>query len=137
MCVHHTKPTDKEKLVSKPNVIKIDEVEYVRKDSVTQEVTGDFVIVRCRNAGVHAGTLVHRDANVLELANSRRLWRWWSKFTLSGLAMDGPLESQLDKQVYACVLPKLTLTVSDVCEVIACTAKARDAIMAVPEREND
>jgi len=124
--------------MSKPNAIKIDEVEYIRRDSVSTvpDVTEDFVIVRCRNAGVHAGTLVRRDSDTLELANSRRLWRWWSKFSLSGLAMDGPLQSKMDKQVYACVLPRLTLTCSDVCEVIPCTPKAAKAIMAVPDKEN-
>jgi len=125
--------------MSKPSTIKIDEVEYVRADSVNSvpEVTDDFVIVRCHNAGVHAGTLVSRDANVLVLRNSRRLWRWWSKFTLSGLAMEGPLESHMGEQKYACVLPELYLTASDVCEVIPCTEKAAKAIMAVPETVNE
>jgi len=123
--------------MSKPETIKIDEVEYVRKDAVeVPDVTEDFVIVRCHNAGVHAGTLVKRDANVVELKNSRRLWRWWSKFTLSGLATDGPLEGREGEQKYACVLPKIQLTASDVCEVIPCTEKAAKAIMSVPETEN-
>jgi len=111
----------------------IDGEVYVRAADVAPDVTEDFVIVRCHNAGVHAGTLVSRDAHVLELANSRRLWRWWSKFSLSGLAMEGPLQSKLSEQRYACVLPKLTLTTSDVCEVIPCTEQAELAIMEVPE----
>jgi len=101
-----------------------------------QEVSGNFVIVRCRNAGIHAGTLVKRDAHVLELANSRRLWRWWSKFTLSGLATKGPLASKRGEQKYACVLPKLQLTTGDVCEVIPCTEIAAQKIMEIPEWEN-
>ena len=126
--------------MSKPDVIKIDETEYVRKDSIAQvpELCDDnYVIVRCQNAGVHAGTLVHRGDGVVVLENSRRLWRWWSKFTLSGLAMEGPLKSKLDEQRYACVLPRIELTESDVCEVIPCTDKARDAIRAVPEHANE
>ena len=118
------------------NEIEVNGIKYVRGDAIQPEVDGDFVIVRCRNAGVHAGTLVKRDSDVLELVNSRRLWRWWSKFTLSGLAIDGPLESKLDKQQYACVLPKLQLTISDVCEVIPCTEKAKNGIMSVPDTEN-
>jgi len=114
------------------DTITINGKEYVEKKTVSE----DFVIVRCRNAGVHAGTLVKRDGDVVELKNSRRLWRWWSKFTLSGLATEGPLESKMDEQRYACVLPKLQLTASDVCEVIPCTEKAAKAIMAVPEWEN-
>ena len=117
----------------------IDGETFVRQSDVQQapEVDGDFVIVRCRNAGVHAGTLVSRDADTLVLANSRRLWRWWSKFSLSGLAMEGPLVSRMSEQRYACVLPLLTLTTSDVCEVIPCTPAARAAIMAVPEWTNE
>lgn len=122
--------------MSKTNVIKIDDVEYMRKDMAVPEVDGDFVIVRCLNAGVHAGTLVKRDAEVVELANSRRLWRWWSKFSLSGLATEGPLESKIGEQRYACVLPKLQLTTSDVCEIIPCSVKAKKAIMEVKEWTN-
>ena len=121
--------------MSNPKVIKIDGAEYVRKDSVA-EVSDDFVIVRCRNAGVHAGTLLSRDEFVIELANSRRLWRWWSKFSLSGLAMDGPFEGKEGDQKYACVLPRLQLTTSDVCEVIPCTALAHERIMSIPDVEN-
>jgi hypothetical protein len=120
-----------------PNISKIGDAEYVRKDTPTPGIYGAFVIVRCLNAGVHAGTLVKRDGEVLELANSRRLWRWWSKFSLSGLATEGPLPSKLKEQRFACVLPMLTLTTSDVCEVIPCTQKAKAAIMEVPEWINE
>jgi len=124
--------------MTKPNTITIDDVQYVRADSVTSAVCDDdYVIVRCCNAGVHAGYLVSRDAETLRLRNSRRLWRWWSKFTLSGLATEGPLGSHMDEQRYACVVPMLELTASDVCEVIGCTAKARDSILAVPEWSNE
>lgn len=125
--------------MGKPKTITIDDVEYVRKDSVKSvpEInTEHFVIVRCRNAGVHAGTLEYRDSDILVLKNSRRLWRWWSKFSLSGLAMDGPLKGKESEQAYACVLPELTLTTSDVCEVIPCTKEAVEKIMSVPDKEN-
>ena len=124
--------------MTKRATVVIDGETYVREADVptTPEVDGEFVLVRCHNAGVHAGTLVSRDEHTLTLANSRRLWRWWSKFTLSGLAMDGPLESKMDEMRFACVLPELVLTVSDVCEVIPCTAKAKTAIMGVPEWRN-
>ena len=115
----------------------INGVEYVRKDLVTPEVSGDFVIVRCKNAGVHAGTLVERNEHTVELANSRRLWRWWSKFTLSGLAMNGVLAGKEGECRFACVLPNLQLTCADVCEVIPCTEKAQESIMAIPEHTNE
>ena len=124
--------------MTKPEKICIDDIVYMREDSMKlPDVDGDFVIVRCRNAGVHAGTLVHRKDGVLRLANSRRLWQWWSKFTLSGLAMEGPLQTKMDSQKYACVLPIIDLTESDVCEVIPCTALARASIMAVKEHSDE
>jgi hypothetical protein len=120
------------------NVIKIDDVEYIRKDLVQQqEVSDEYVIIRCRNAGVHAGYLQSRDSDTLVLSNSRRLWRWWSKFTLSGLAMSGILKGKENECKFACVLPKLTLTTSDVCEVINCTQEAKESIEALPETSNE
>lgn len=89
-----------------------------------------FCIVRCRNAGVHAGEVVSRKGGILTLRNSRRLWRWWSKATLSELAQEGPVKAIENR--YGCVLPLIDLTDSDVCEVIPCTTAARAAILAVP-----
>jgi hypothetical protein len=93
--------------------------------------TGRFCIVRCMGAGVHAGTVVSRQRGVLILKNSRRLWKWWSKATLSELAMEGPINIAENK--YGCVLPVLELTASDICEVIPCTRAAKQAIESVPE----
>ena len=89
-----------------------------------------FAIIRCRNAGVHAGEVVSRKGGVLKLKNSRRLWRWWSKATLSELSQEGPVKVSENK--YGCVIPEIDLTESDVCEVIPCTSAAKAAILAVP-----
>ena len=121
---------------AKPESLSVEGVNYIREDLVKNEVPqpdGAYVIVRCRNAGVHAGYLKSRDSNVLVLANSRRLWRWWSKFTLSGLAMCGVLKGKEDVVRFACTLPKIDLTVSDVCEVIYCTKEARESIQSIKE----
>lgn len=88
-----------------------------------------FCIVRCRNAGVHAGYLVSRNAEIVVLRDSRRLWRWWSAATLSELSQEGPVKPEENR--YGCVLPRLELTSSDVCEIIPCTALAAAAIGAV------
>ena len=124
--------------MSKPESIMIDDQKYVRADSVQQiNVSKNFVIARCANAGVHAGELVSRKDGVVKLANSRRLWRWWSKFTLSGLATCGVLESKKSQVRFACVLPVIDLTESDVCEIIYCTDVAQKSIMSIPEYKND
>lgn len=124
--------------MSKPETMMIDNVKYIREDSVNTipQPEGDYVIVRCRNAGVHAGYLKSRKDGVVQLENSRRLWRWWSKFTLSGLATCGVLDSKRSEVRFACVLPKLDLTESDVCEVIYCTKEARENIEQIPEYIN-
>lgn len=102
-----------------------------------QEVSKDYVIVRCRNAGVHAGYLVSRDAEVVTLKDSRRLWRWWSSFTLSALAMKGVLRGKEGECKFACTLPRLDLTASDVCEVIYCTEAARKSLESIPDHTNE
>ena len=113
--------------------------DYVLKDSVKRipQPEGDYVIVRCRNAGVHAGYLKSRKNGVVQLENSRRLWRWWSKFTLSGLATCGVLESKISEVRFACVLAKIDLTELDVCEVIYCTEAARLSIESIKEHVNE
>ena len=125
--------------MSKPKTMMIDEVKYVREDSINQvpQPEGDYVIVRCRNAGVHSGYLASRANGIIQLTNSRRLWRWWSKFSLSGLATCGVLESRKGEVRFSCVLAKIDLTESDVCEVIYCTEEAMDSIKAIKEHIND
>ena len=120
--------------MTKPQTITIDDVEYIRKDSrqSVPQPEGEFVIVRCCNAGVHAGYLSHRDAQTLTLTNSRRLWRWWSEFTLSALANEGPHKDHLADNKYAQTVAKIDLTCSDVAEVIYCTKEARQAIQDIP-----
>lgn len=67
--------------------MKIDDVEYIRKDSVkseTVEFTGEEtiasrmigkpVIVRSRNEGINAGVVVLADETGVELKNCRRIW---------------------------------------------------------------
>lgn len=110
--------------------IKIDDVEYVRKDSMP-EISGDYVIVRCRNAGVHAGHLDNRDENVLTLKNSRRLWRWWSDFSLSEIAMTGVKAGKEDECRFSCVVSRIDLTASDVAEVIYATEAAKIKIEGI------
>jgi len=114
--------------------IEINGVTYIREEPIDES---KYVIVRCRGAGVHAGYLHTRNSEVLVLKNSRRLWRWWSKFTLSGLATEGVLAGKENECRFACVLPVLDLTVSDVCEVIYCSEKARRSIKGITEFTNE
>ena len=87
---------------------------------------GKFCVVRCRNAGVHAGLVVQANAEFVELKDARRLWSWKSKFTLSEGATLGfdPANSKV-----GCAI-QVILTASDVCELIPCTEAAKKTIEA-------
>lgn len=88
-------------------------------------MNGKYVIVRCRDAGVHAGVLESHNGRECVLTESRRLWYWKpadkQKF-LSGVAVAGLHE---DSKVGA-PLPRIHLTEN--CEIIECTAKAEASI---------
>ena len=75
---------------AKPNTIKIDDVEYVRKDQVAeQKKTGNEVIIRTYSAGVHIGEIESSDNTTVVLINARRLWCWKGAFTLNAVATEG------------------------------------------------
>lgn len=87
---------------------------------------GKYVIVRCRDAGVHSGYLQSTNGRECILKNSRRLWRWRvpkgkSDF-LSGVALYGIAD---DCKVGEAVgLIHLT----ENCEIIEATDAARSSI---------
>lgn len=93
------------------------------------DLIGRYVIVRCRDAGVHAGWLVWYDGRSCVLVDSRRLWYWkpadGQKY-LSGVAVAGLHQ---DSSLGA-PLPRLLLTEN--CEIIGCTDAARDSIASHP-----
>lgn len=72
------------------NEIEINGETYIKKSAVvTQKETSDEVIVRTYSAGVHIGTLVAQDGQVVKIENARRLWNWSGAFTLNAVALDG------------------------------------------------
>lgn len=90
-----------------------------------KELIGDYVIVRCRDAGVHAGYLVDYEGRCVTLKNSRRLWYWVcaeKQHSLSGVATVGIT----DKSKIPAVVS--TLVLSDACEIISTTDKCRESI---------
>ena len=92
-----------------------------------------YCIVRCHDAGVHAGFVEHREGREVTLTHSRRLWRWWGE-TLSGLAINGSFAPEKCK--YAPEVPKIILL--DACEIIPCTEAGIKSIReTVGEWENE
>lgn len=88
---------------------------------------GKYVIVRCRDAGVHAGVLESYAGRRATLTEARRLWYWKpadGEAFLSGVAVDGlDKTSKVGKPV-----PRIVLT--EDCEIIECTEAAATSIRA-------
>lgn len=117
--------------MTKATIIKIDDVEYVRKDSVSTAAVSveglPYVIIRSERAGVFAGFLVSRDGQEVVLRQARRIWYWQGAASVSQLAIDGT--SKPDQ----CKFPEAVseMTVLTVIEVIPTTEKARESIVSV------
>ncbi|MDJ0950933.1 MAG: hypothetical protein QNJ94_18635 [Alphaproteobacteria bacterium] len=94
--------------------------------SIDNGMIGKYVIVRCRDAGVHAGVLESHNGRECVLNEARRLWYWKpanNAAFLSGVATEG-LNSK--SKVGAPIRVHLT----ENCEIIECTAEAADSIRA-------
>lgn len=105
----------------KPETMMIDNVKYVREDSVKEstvvEWTGDVtvasrmigknVIVRSRNEGINVGTVVVADDTGVELKNCRRLWyhkpkdvnlSWYEGVANSGISSDSKVSATVESK---------------------------------------
>lgn len=88
-----------------------------------------YYIIRADRAGVFFGKIKHREGEEAILTDVRRIWYWEGAASLSQLAVDGTCAP------WGC---KFTVTVPEmivrgIIEIIPCTSKAVDSIMAVPE----
>jgi hypothetical protein len=86
-------------------------------------MVGQYVILRCSAAGVHAGYLVSQNGDQAVLRKTRRLWSWTANdgVALSGLAFHGLKSGKIDTELDAIAL-------TGVCETIPCTTTARESI---------
>ncbi len=95
------------------------------QQTITNGMVGKYVIVRCRDAGVHTGVLESHNDRECVLIDSRRLWYWKpanGAAFLSGVAVDG----LSDKSKVGKAVPRIHLTEN--CEIIECSAKAEETI---------
>jgi len=119
--------------MAKPKTMKIDDVEYIRADSVkdiskAEQFDGmDYVCVRTYSAGVHCGYLKSQEGKMVVLVNARRLWYWSGASTLSQLSMEGVKNP--DNCKFPCEVNKITLT--EAIEVIPVSEKAKASIESV------
>jgi hypothetical protein len=113
-----------------PNVIKINNTEYVKKESLEpakQLDSLDYVIVRTYSAGVFAGYLKSRKDREVVLLDARRIWYWDGAASLSQLAMEGTKAPQ------NCKFPREVEKVEllEAIEILYCTEDARISICNV------
>lgn len=97
--------------------------------NLDNKMTDKYVIVRCSDAGVHAGYLESYQGRECVLTEARRLWYWKpanGAAFLSGVAVDGlDAESKVGKPV-----PRIHLTEN--CEISLASAAARESIINAP-----
>ena len=117
--------------MSEPNTIKINEVEYVRKDTLNQTASTyngmPYVIVRTYSAGVFAGYLESRKDKEVVMRQARRIWYWDGAASLSQLATDGTSKPSNCK--FPCAVDKVELT--EAIEILQCTETAKKSISEV------
>ena len=113
-----------------PKTIKIDDVEYVRADSLSCPVVDGmkYVIVRTYSAGVFAGYLESKNGQEVVMRNARRIWYWDGAASLSQLAMQGTSKPQNCKFPVAVERVELLNAI----EIIDCTESAKKSIEGVP-----
>lgn len=89
-------------------------------------LVGKPVIIRCRDAGVHFGYLVGYEGRVVELKDSRRMWRWHSasENTLSGVARCGINQSK--SKIQGIISGSIIL--NEACEILPCTDDSATSI---------
>lgn len=93
---------------------------------------GKYVVVRCRDAGVHAGILKSRTDRECELTDSRRLWYWM--VAGNGAFLSGVATAGLDHAASKVGAP-IDVILTENCEVIACTEVAAESIRSAPVYE--
>lgn len=83
--------------MSKPEVIKIDEVEYIRKDAARPATTGDIRIVILQRGWIMVGRY-SQDGQNCKLSNASVVRIWGTIKGLGEIAVNGPTsKTVLDK----------------------------------------
>ena len=93
-------------------------------------MVGMYVIVRCKDAGVHSGVLESYDKNRgCVLTESRRLWYWKC---IKGFSLDGVANYGLHAESKISSPTKKHLTEN--CEIILCSRESETSIRGQESR---
>ena len=116
----------------KPETMIIDDVRYIREDSISQEVVNTdglkAVLIRTDSAGVHFGYLKDRTGKEGTLINTRRIYYWRGACSLSQVANDGV---DVSNSKISVLVPENTFT--EIIEIIPLSNKAFKNLMEAPE----
>lgn len=110
-----------------PTTMQINEVEYVRKDSLAQKEPlfkgMRAVIVRTYSAGVFYGYLESLNGKQAVIKDARRMWKWFGA-SLSECAQSGTPEPT------KCKFPESvdSITLTEVIEILDLTANAKKSL---------
>ena len=123
--------------MSKPETMMIDDVKYVRADSVKKEAKSldgkPFVICRSTSASPYFGYLesdvVQADGkSTVILIEARRIYEWYGAAGLQQLAESGTTQPSKCK-----FTPKVKVKISNVHEILYCTEESKKCLEAVKE----
>lgn len=122
------------------NKVVIDGKTYIPEDEalgavsrgVAESFVGKNVIVRSRNEGINAGTVVAADRGGVVLKNARRLWyhkpanksSWYEGVSLHGISSDSKVSAVVEMK---CIIEDYSMTI--------CTDSAFKQIMTMKEHE--
>ncbi len=96
-------------------------------EKMNNGMVGKYVIVRCRDAGVHAGVLESNSGRECVLTDARRLWYWKVNKGATGDFLHGIALAGVAKgSKLSAAVPRIHLTEN--CEIIECSADAEASI---------
>ena len=94
---------------------------------IDNHMIGRYVIVRCRDAGVHAGYLESHNGRECVLTESRRMWRWTPA---KGAFLSACAKYGIDGENKIGTPVRIHLTEN--CEIIECSEHAEAVIRQWP-----
>lgn len=95
--------------------VTIDGKDYLLVNPDAIESADGVVLIRTQSAGVHVGTLKHREGMIVTLTGARRVWRWRGANTLHELSQRGAA------QEYTRISESVPQIVLEAIEVISCS----------------
>lgn len=119
--------------MSKPETMMIDDVKYVREDSIKssepKKYEGmDYCIIRSRDQGVMCGYVESIEGRTVKLHQARQIWRYDSTFVLVDIAEHGMRNPDKAQLSVAASNPVYML---EACGVLTCTNAAANQLIGI------